>query len=106
MANAVPVIPNEALLRGTVVEYCVTSSSLSGMSPEQVFYRVLISVEEAGDVKGYPNFLRGKEGQVLAFYSKEKQPVELFGKRIRAFVEYKGDERGGHFWLKQIEIME
>ncbi len=105
LADAVPVIPNEAILRGTVMEYCLTLSTLSGISPEQVLYRVVISVEEVEDVKGYPNFLKGKEGQNLTFSTKEKISMELFGKRIKAEVEYKGDERGGRFWIKDIGII-
>lgn len=105
LANSVPVIPNEAVLRGTVMEYCVTLSSLSGISPEQVLYKLVISVDEVKDVEGYPNFLKGKEGQSVTFYSKEKQPSELFGENVKALVEYKGDERGGLFWVKDIEII-
>lgn len=105
LANSVPVIPNKAVLRGTVMEYCVTSSSLSGISPEQVLYKLVISVDEVTDVEGYPNFLKGKEGQSVTFYSKEKQTSELFGKKVKALVEYKGDERGGLFWIKHIEII-
>jgi len=98
-------MPNEAIIRGTVREYCLTSSTLSGISPEQVLYRMVISVEEVEDVKGYPNFLKGKEGQSLSFFTKEKISMELFGKHIKAEVEYKGDERGGKFWIKHIEVM-
>lgn len=105
LADAVPVIPNVAILRGTVMEYCLTSSILSGISPEQVLYKVVISVEEVEDVKGYPNFLKGKEGQNLTFFTKEKISMELFGKRIKAEVEYKGDERGCRFWIKDIGII-
>jgi hypothetical protein len=105
LANAVSVIPNEAILTGTIKEYCLTSASLSSIIPEQVLYRLVISVEEVEDVKGYPNFLKGKEGQSVTLYSKEKQPLELFGEKIKALVEYVGDERGGLFWIKHIEII-
>jgi hypothetical protein len=55
-----------------VREYCLTLSTLSGMSPEQVLFRVVISVEEVEDVKGYPNFLKDKEGQNLSLFYKRK----------------------------------
>lgn len=105
LADAVPVIPNEAILRGTVMEYCLTSSTLSGISPEQVLYKLLISVEETEDVERYPNLLKGKEGQVLTFFTKETPSLEVFGKRIKARVKYMGDERGGRFWIKDIGII-
>ena len=105
LASAVPVIPNKAALKGTVVEYCLISSSLVGISPDQVLLKLVIYVEEVQDVKDYPNFLRGKEGQPITFYSKAKKSSELYGKRIKALVEYKGDERGGRLWIKHIEII-
>lgn len=105
LADAVPVIPNEAILRGTVMEYCLTSSTLSGISPEQVLYKLLISVEETEDVERYPNLLKGKKGQVLTFFTKENLSLEVFGKRIKARVKYMGDEKGGRFWINSIEII-
>ncbi len=105
LAIAAPVIPNKAALKGTVIEYCLISSGLEGISPEQILSKLVIYMEEVEDVKDYPNFLRGKEGQSITFYSKKKQPSELYGKRIKALVEYKGDERGSRFWIKHIEII-
>ena len=105
LASKVPVIPNKAVLRGTVMEYCLTSSSFLHIKPEQVIYRLVISVEEVEDVKGYPNFLKGKEGQVVTVHSKEKISSEIFGKKIKAIIQFRGDERGGHFWLEHIETI-
>jgi hypothetical protein len=67
---------------------------------------LVISVEKTGDVRDYENFLREREGQSVTFYTKTKPPFEVYGKRIRARVEYKGDERGGLFWIKHLEILE
>lgn len=106
LVGAVPVIPNRAALEGTVLEYCTISSNLGGVSPQRVLYKLVIYVEEVEDVEDYPNFLRGKEGQSIPFYSKPKQPSELYGKRIKALVEYRGDERDGRFWIKHIETIE
>jgi len=72
-ADAVPVMPNKAVVMSIVREHCLTSSTLSGMSPEQVLFRVVISVEEVEDVKGYPNFLKDKEGQNLSLFYKRKK---------------------------------
>ena len=46
-------------------------------------------------VKG-SNFLKGKkEGQSVTLYSKEKQPVELFGKKAKITLEYRGTREAG-----------
>jgi hypothetical protein len=104
--NAVPVMPNKSILKGTVTEYCLISSSLLGIAPDQVLYKLVICVEETQDVEDYENFLRDKPGQSVTFYTKTKPPFEVYGKRIKALVEYRGDERGGLFWIKQIEVLE
>lgn len=101
----VPVVPNEAVIIGTVKAFCMASSGLEGISPEQVIYKLVISVEETKDVKGYPNLLKSKKGLVLTFFTKERLSVEVFGKRIKGRVKYMGDERGGRFWINNIEIL-
>ena len=103
-ADAVPVMPNETAVKGHVEEYCLTSSRLLGIKPEIVLYKLVISVSIVEDIKG-PNFLKGKEGQLVILYSKEELSSKYYGEKIKAIVEYKGDERGGLFWIKQIEII-
>ncbi|MBT9169064.1 MAG: hypothetical protein DDT19_02416 [Syntrophomonadaceae bacterium] len=105
ISYGVPVVPNKAVLEGTVKESCISSAGILGISPEQVIYKLTISVESTKDVGDFPNFLKGKEGQNQTFYTKEKPSSELFGKRIRAQAEYIGDERKGRFWIKSIEIL-
>lgn len=103
-ADAVPVMPNETAVKGHVEEYCLTSSKLLGIKPEIVLYKLVISVEKVEDIKG-PNFLKGKEGQLVTLYSKEGLSSKFYGEKIKAIVEYRGDERGGLFWIKRIEII-
>ncbi|MBI5057602.1 MAG: hypothetical protein HZB61_13390 [Nitrospirae bacterium] len=106
MSSAVPVIPNKAALVGTVREYSIGSSSLYGMSPEQTIYKLTISVEASEDIEDFTNFLKGKEGQTLTFFTKVNPSPEVYGKRIKAHVYYSGDERGGKFWIhKNIEVL-
>lgn len=103
--NAVPVIPNKAFLTGIVKEYCLTSSGFNGIVPEQTLFKLTIFIDKAEDVEGHPNFLKGKEGQTIPFFTKEKPNLEIYGERVKAIIEYKGDERGGLFWIKDIEIV-
>jgi len=93
------------MLEGTVKEYCAGSSELWDIKPEQVIYKLTISVEIVRDSEGFPNFLKGKEGQLQSFLTKEKISPELLNKRVRAEVEYRGDEKGGRFWIRAIEII-
>lgn len=104
VADSVPAIPNKAVIKGTVAEFCLISSGLVGIKPELPLNKLTITVEEVEDEKGHPNFLSGKEGQNIIFYSKEKLPQELYGQKIKAVVEYVGDERGGIFWIKKLEV--
>jgi hypothetical protein len=97
-------IPNRAVLYGTVMEYCLSSSSLFNIKPEQTLNKLVISVDKVEDMKGFQNMLKEKDGQSVTVYSKEKQSSELFGKRVRTVVEYIGDEKGGIIWIKDIEI--
>lgn len=103
--EAVPVMPNETAIRGRIEKYCLISSSFLKIEPEMPLCKLVVSVESVEGVKG-PNFLKGKEGQLVTLYSKEKQPVELFGKKAKITLEYRGDERGGLFWIKRIEVIE
>jgi hypothetical protein len=82
------------------------SSSLYGMAPEQTIYKLTIMVEASEDINDFVNFLKGKEGQVLTFFTKINPSVDVYGKKIKAEVTYSGDERGGKFWIhKNIEVL-
>jgi hypothetical protein len=104
-AEAAPVIPNEAVLMGTVEEYSLVQSGSLGIAPEQILHKITISVKMVADTDDHPNLLRGKEGQSISLYSKEKQPSDLTGQEVKALIEYRGDERGGLFWIKHIETI-
>jgi hypothetical protein len=104
-SSAVTAMPNKAVLVGTVKEYSVGSSSLYGMSPEQTIYKLTILVETSEDIKGVANFLKGKEGQTLTFFTKVNPSIDVYGKKIKAQATYLGDERGGSFWIQNIDIL-
>ncbi len=103
-ATAVTAMPNETIVKGNVEEYSLISSKLMGIKPEMTLYKLVISIEKVENVKG-PNFLKDKEGQFVTLYTKEEISSDFYGKKIKAKIEYKGDERGGLFWIKQIEIV-
>ncbi len=102
---SVPVIPNESLVTGIVSEYAIVSSHMIGIFPEQAIYRLIITINASESVDGKPNFLADKNGQDIPFYSREKLAPEVFGKRIKAWVTFRGDEQGGLYWIRNIEII-
>lgn len=104
--TAVTVIPNCNMITGVVLEYGIVSSRLLGIKPDQTFYKLTIHLESSEDIVGMPNLLKGKEGDDITFYTKERLSSDIFGKKVRAEVSYRGDERGGRWWIRRIEILE
>jgi hypothetical protein len=102
---SVPFIPNESVVNGTVSEYSIVSSQLVGIKPEQIIYRLTIIIDFTKSVNGKPNLLDNKIGQGVYFYSKEKLSPELFGEKVNVRVIYRGDEKGGLFWIQNIETI-
>lgn len=100
------VIPNGALITGVTLEYGIVSSRLLGIQPDQTIYKVTIRLESSEDIDGMPNLLRGKEREDITFYTKERLSPDIFGKKVRAEVSYRGDERGGRWWVRSIKIIE
>ena len=105
-AFAVPAAPNEAMATGTVVEYSISSLPGPGPVPGPGLYKIVVKVEAVEDRGDAPNFLKGREGNEIAFWSRNRLDPGLFGKKVKALVEYRGDERGGLFWLKRVKIMQ
>jgi hypothetical protein len=105
-AIAVTAVPNEAVAKGTVIEYCISSAGRPEARLGSGLYRIVVKVETVEDRGDAPNFLKGKEGQEISFWSKARLDPELFGKKVKAIVEYRGDERGGKFWVRSVGIIQ
>jgi len=105
--QAVPVIPNEGIIEGKIVGYCIISSSVLNIKPDQKLYGLRIKVTASKDVKGKQNLTRNKVGKTIEVYSKKKIliPEDIFKKTINAWIVYRGDERGGLYWIKAISII-
>jgi len=103
--RSVPVIPNESIITGEVLSYGILSSSLLEIKPAMSLYKLEILVKTFEDIQGKRNFTRDKVGKLISIYSKEKLSAELFGKIIKSRVSYSGDERGGMFWIGEIEAL-
>jgi hypothetical protein len=103
--TSVPAIPNESLIQGIVSGYCIVSSHLLNISPEQVIYKITVFIESTENVKDLPNLLKAKEGQEVIFYTKERYSSDIFGKKIRAKARLKGDQRSKTYWISDIKII-
>jgi hypothetical protein len=94
------------LITGVILEYGIVSSRILGMQPDQTLYKLTIHLESSGDIAGMPNLLKGKGGEDITFYTKEKLSSDIFGKKVKAEVSYRGDEHGGRWWTRSIIILE
>ncbi len=101
--RAVTVIPNASIVTGKVLGYSILSSSILDIKPVMPIYRLEVLVETSEEVKGMRNFTRDKVENLLSFYSKEKLSTELFSKVISVRVTYRGDEKGGKFWIRDMK---
>ncbi len=101
---SVPVAPNETVVEGTVSEYAIVSSRLVGIKPEQVLYRITIHVESSKATGSGPDFLKERRGEDVPFYTKKILSPRLFGKSVRVRAEFRGGERGGLFWVKDVAL--
>jgi hypothetical protein len=89
--SAAPAISNESLIEGEVSGYAVILSDLIGIKPRQKLYMLTIKIDSSRSN--------------VRFLSKKELSPGLFGKRIKANARYKGDERGGTYWIHNIEVI-
>jgi len=96
--SRVPVIPNEALVRGKFVS--IKTRSNGGLDFD-------VLVDNAFDIPGYPNFARSYIGQTIRVSVQpgvQLQDTLRENDSIELRVAYRGDERGGQFSLIEDHI--
>ena len=103
--SAAPAISNESLIEGEVSGYAIVLSELVDIKPGQKLYMLTIKIDSSCNTGNGPDFLINKIGQNVRFLSKKVLSPGLFGKRIKANARYKGDERGGTYWIYNIEVI-
>lgn len=102
--EGVPVAPNDSMVTGVVLEYAILNSRLVDIEPEQVLHALQIEVLTSEDVPGMANFTKDKVGEIIRVYSTGWLSPYLFGKTIRANVQFRGDERGGKYWIRNVSL--
>jgi hypothetical protein len=97
-----PAIPNEGLVIGEILELSLIDSSALGIRPAQMLARIRVRLISVQDVPSKSNFLTGKTGEVLEVYARDTVPAELVGRRIKGKIVFRGDERGGSYWISEL----
>ena len=100
--KGVPVIPNEGIVAAEVVDLTTIDATTVNINPPQVLFRMklrLLSVQESPPLA---NFLHAKKGEIIEVYSKDSLSSGLVGKVIKARITFRGDERGGLYWIQKI----
>ena len=103
---AVSAVPNQSVVIGKVVKCSITSSSVLNIEPDQKIYSITLNVESSEGVYQGTDFLDDNIGEYVRFFSKSDLSRNLFGRKVKAIVSFKGDERGGKFWIVSIEVIE
>lgn len=93
---------NMALVTGTLVESGPVSPDLLGIDQGQALYKLVVFVEDAEEIRGYPNYLGEKKQQTVTFFTADPVPSPLIGKRIRTRAQYRGNKYGRHFWIEKV----
>ncbi len=70
-----------------------------GLPPGKKIYRLKIQVEESKEIKGFPDFLKEKEGELVTVFSETSPPFFQPGNKITAVAEYRGDRFSRFTWI-------
>jgi len=101
-----PIIPNQGVIIGRVIAYCVVSSKTLNIEPEQTMYTITVSVESTEDIQGAHSHVKNMEGRTIVFYTREKVSSEIYNKKIRANVTIRGDERSKSYWMNDYQFLD
>ena len=94
-----PAAPNESVVTAQVLDAVIVESSTLDMLPQQPLSTLTLKLLLVKPVEGAGNFLHGKTGETIRAYSKDLSLVGLKGTTVTATVSFRGDERGGSFWV-------
>lgn len=98
-----PQAPNESRVTGEILVLEPVHSSALQMAPPQVFTRMRLKLLSIQNVGAMPNPLHGREGEILEVLSRESLKSELVGKVISGTIVFRGDERGGMYWIFDVQ---
>jgi hypothetical protein len=95
----------KAEILGTISEISSIASDQVGLPPGKSIYRLLIWVEATKGDSGAPDFLKERTGEFLTVFSETRTPALQAGNKIRATVEYKGNQYSSFYWIIKPQIV-
>jgi hypothetical protein len=104
-AAGAPSMENEGRITAEILEVESVHSSQLNIAPPQFLTRVRLRLLAGSDTSGAPTPLTGGEGALLEAYTREQVDPNLIGKRIQCTLRYRGDERGGLYWVYEIRSL-
>ena len=96
--SAAPANPNKTVVKVRVLDAVIVDSLALNISPQQplsVLTLKFLQVKQVGDRQ----ILYGQSGETIRAYSKDLSLVGLKGNIIAVTLSFRGDERGGSFWV-------
>ena len=99
VAQGGPVVENESPVVARVLRVEVIDSSTMGIAPPQLIDRIRLELLQIQDTPGKANRLAGRDGTIVDVHSKERVDPLLVGRVITGRVIFRGDERGGMYWI-------
>ena len=102
-SSAAPANPNKTVVKVRVLDAVIVDSLALNISPQQplsVLTLKFLQVKQVGD----SHFLYGQSGETIRAYSKDLSLVGLKGNIIAVTLSFRGDERGGRFWVTAISV--
>lgn len=100
--SGAPVAPNESLVTALVLEAVIADSLTLNILPQQRLCVLTLKILTEQPVEDLPNPLHGRSGETIKAYSKELSLVSLKGKTLTVTLSFRGDERGGNFWVQRV----
>jgi hypothetical protein len=97
----IPLQANQAMLIGTIREVSSLASEQLGMPSGKTIYRLVIRVEVTKEIKGGPDFIKEREGELFTVFSETNPPIFRPGNKITAVVEYRGNRFSRFYWINK-----
>lgn len=95
--SGVPVVPNASRVRGRLVRIKREPGARGSVWE--------ITVDEARDVEGLPNFAQAHVGKIIQVYVHQELHHDLAERdSLEARIAFRGDERGGRFVLIEDDV--
>ncbi len=92
---------NQAMLSGTIREVRSLAPEQLGLPSGKNIYRLIVQVESTKSLKGGPDFIKEKEGELLTVFSETNPPIFRPGNKISAVVEYRGNRLSRFYWINK-----